>query len=439
MAVVTPTPLVNPTPDLLPILPNAVWGKIIDKLDLPTTVALGKTCEHAVGVIREYMSNEAIEGLAFRILRKYTSYPYDKSTPPAFFKSKKFVLLAARLNWKRYEHAPLLYLDPEVAKTAAVSSLFSTGRINEQAAQNLEHIGETSFLKSMRVISFKEPAYYSSYKVKFFLEKFSRKNSDLWENKEFVLTAARHEPEITLSFLKKKNSPFLQNKDVFIAAAAADENAKTVLKYLWETNSDLKEDKDILIAAVVGDAWRTFEHLRKIQSPLVNDMDLLHAGVGRKKRPVWNDSGVTVVATLHHLHEIDSPHKDNKELLIAEIRHDNGMEVLEHLYKIERKVDEDLLIAVAETNVYILCNYLSLIKKPEEECVTLFIKAAYQDPKKTLKCLREKEPNLVENRDILLSAARKDPHEVLSHLSKIRSNLWQDEAFMKEMKKRSPQ
>ncbi len=76
------------------------------------------------------MSDNDIETLPFRILREYATSL--TTTPPNFFNNKRFVLFATRSNWTAYEKAPFFHLDPEVAKTAAVSSCLLTGSINEK-------------------------------------------------------------------------------------------------------------------------------------------------------------------------------------------------------------------------------------------------------------------------------------------------------------------
>jgi len=396
------------------IFPTEIWSHIIGRLDLSATKNFAKTCKHARVLTRTFMSDKAIEGLSYKTLQKYAFSL--QPAPPAFFKNKKFVLLAIRLKWKTYEHFPHFHLDSEVAKTAALSSLFSTGSIDKRAAQNLQNIGETPFLTSIGSVAFEknEPCYtLGTDRTKKFLNSPSIDTSDLWNSTEFILTATCYNVEETLSCLAKKNSPFLQNKEV-------------------------------LIVAVGQQAWTTFKHLRNTSSTLVENMEILFAGVGQSNLsssdcPQYLRKGHADLATLHHLREINSSLVNNKELLIEEARQ-QPFGVSNHLVTIKSRwmKDEDLLIAMAETSAFVLCNHLNKVEIPEAKCMTLFIKAARQNPKQLLKHLRQKHSNLVENRDILLSAAHTNPFDVLKHFYKIQSDLWRDTTFMQNMREKSP-
>ena len=470
-------------------------------LDLPATRAFTKTCTHAGELIREFMSDEAIARLSCQVLQRYKFN--IKLIPPAFFKNKKFVLFATIIcspykHGLAYKRAPLFHSDPEVIKSAAISRIFGRGNIKEHLEKKLEDLNEISFLNDIKNSSSNievNPSFAEN-----FLEKVSSSTPQLWQDKEFVLTATSKLPDITFPLLKNKNSPFLQDKDIFIMAAyhypkvvldylrqqtnsnfreeieimlaAATTNAKELLAYLCEIQSHLHEDKEILLTAVRQNmrvtlehlhdiksplcedkeilliairknASVTFKHLRDIKSSLVNDRELLHAGVGQRHSysGVYDTPDIDT-AVLYHLREIDSPLKDDKELLIAEVRQNRlrFKRIENHLHKINSRWsrDEELLIALAETCAVEACSYLSQIKKPEEECINIFASAAYECPKNLFSRLRDQDSKLVENKEILLSAARKNPHDVLEHLARIGSNLWRDTIFMQKMRERSP-
>jgi len=290
--------VVSSLSDGLPtILPNEMWCQIIDMLDLPATRAFAKTCTHAGELIREFMSDEAIARLSCQVLQRYEFNL--ELIPPAFFRNKKFVLLAIRVRSNAYNHAPHFHSDPEVVKTAAVSSIPAT--IEEHLEKKLESINETLFLTNLKnSLSNIEinPSFWEN-----FLEKTSSSAPQLWEDKEFVLAVTCPYPSLIFPFLKNKNSPFLQDKDIFIAAAynnpeivleylrqqtnstfredieimlaAASDNAKELLAYLCEIQSHLREDKEILLAAVREDMQATLKHLRDIKSPLCEDKEIL--------------------------------------------------------------------------------------------------------------------------------------------------------------------
>jgi hypothetical protein len=402
---------------ILPRLPNELWAKILGELDLRTTQAVWETCEHARELIREHISDEAIEGLALQVLRQ-KEFSLS-SVIPICLKNKEFVCLAVLKNWKNYELIPNFRLDRKVLKTAAISVVFLEGRgiRNNPLEQLLENIGEGSFVNNLRAV----PTIILYYQLEYIWnhrtsEKFREIYSDFVNNKKFLLAATAHNAMLTLRYLRMIKSNLVEDRDILLTAA--NQNAEGTFKHLREINSNLVQDREFLLLVAALNAEETLHHLYIIDSNLVQDREFLLLV-----------AALNAEATLQHLHLHCPNMEEDLEVLFTTIGQDIWATFI-HLGNIRSDLidNRELLLAAARKDAYETLDYFpyNLLYDLSEDREIVLI-AIGQNAKPTLRHLRKHKSSLSKDREILLTAARQDAKATLHHLIKIESDLVYDE------------